>query len=307
MTKTTEQLAVECGFKVFDGKIVAADDGISGKVTKSLEAFHRAVIRYYFENAEPVGEVTDAAETYDGYSAIIDTGALLLKPGTKLFTAPMPAQAPVDYLEELPAVIAELKDGSNWLSGKHNLYSYSRAPKIAATILSALDGTSLFELVKELQGAHKWKREGFGHWKDASSTDNDAPFQAAKILSQMLAVAPAPPNHIPDATKMIRDIAWQLIPSADHCGLIRFMSQRQYDLQPDNIKKWYQPYRCPACIDNDALKAKLIECRPSVKADLIRWEQFLLRKAGACNQCDHDETQRVHELLTAIDALKGGE
>jgi hypothetical protein len=36
----------------------------------------------------PVGEVIDAAESYDGYTAMIDTGDLLLPKGAKLYTTP---------------------------------------------------------------------------------------------------------------------------------------------------------------------------------------------------------------------------
>lgn len=48
-------------------------------------------------------------------------------------------------------------------------------------------------------------------------------------------------------TAEVEAFAWQLRSDADPCGLLKYMSQRIYELQPDKIKKWYQPYRCANC------------------------------------------------------------
>lgn len=94
--------------------------------------------------------------------------------------------------EELFGLVAELKGGSNWLRGKHNAYSYSRAPKIAADVLSALADLNLRDLIGQLRDADKWEREGFGHFKDVQMFENNAPFKAADILDQMLYTTPQP-------------------------------------------------------------------------------------------------------------------
>lgn len=86
-------------------------------------------------------------------------------------------------------VVAELRDGSNWLSGKHGVYSYQRVPKIAAGVLEALEGFTVTALIEQLRDAHDWKREGFGHYKDVTMAANDAPFRAANLLEQVAGMA----------------------------------------------------------------------------------------------------------------------
>ncbi len=53
--------------------------------------------------------------------------------------------------------------------------------------------------------------------------------------------------------------------------------------------------------------AKLLQqCRSSVAFDLREMERLILRKGDACNQCDHDEANRLLKLLEAIDARGEG-
>lgn len=70
--------------------------------------------------------------------------------------------------EQVVQLVEELESGSNWLSGKHNVYSYNRQPKIAAMLLKALVEQGLPELLSELRKPHDWKLEGFGHYKDVT-------------------------------------------------------------------------------------------------------------------------------------------
>ena len=52
--------------------------------------------------------------------------------------------------EYVVQLIEELGAGSNWLSGKHNVYSYNRQPKIAAMFIKAFAEQGLLELIAEL-------------------------------------------------------------------------------------------------------------------------------------------------------------
>ena len=54
----------------------------------------------------------------------------------------------------------------------------------------------------------------------------------------------------------------------------------------------------------ERLKAKLIECRSSVKFYCNDYDRFMLRKEPHANQCDRDEQKRLHDLLDWIDALE---
>ncbi len=57
----------------------------------------------------------------------------------------------------------------------------------------------------------------------------------------------------------------------------------------------------------NAEDAKLLQqCRSSVAFDLREMERLILRKGEACNQCDHDEANRLLKLLEAIDARGEG-
>ena len=91
--------------------------------------------------------------------------------------------------EQILALAKELKSGSNWLSGKHNVYSYNRAPKIAALFLEAIAEYSIQHLVTALRDAHKWKLEGFGHYKDVTMSESDAPFMASDVIEASISAA----------------------------------------------------------------------------------------------------------------------
>ena len=84
--------------------------------------------------------------------------------------------------EQVVQLIAEIESGSNWLSGKHNVYSYKRQPKIAAMFLKSFVEQGLPELIAELRKPEDWKLEGFGHFKDVTMSKSDAPFRAADML-----------------------------------------------------------------------------------------------------------------------------
>lgn len=88
--------------------------------------------------------------------------------------------------EQILALVKELKSGSNWLRGKHDFYSYNRAPKLAALVLEAVAELGLGSLVLALRDSHKWKLEGFGHFKDVTVSDSDAPFRAADLIESEL-------------------------------------------------------------------------------------------------------------------------
>lgn len=88
--------------------------------------------------------------------------------------------------EEVEGVVKELRNGSNWLSGKHDVYSYSKAPKQAADLINVLSAISIPELIVKLRSSESWKIEGFGHWKDCTATRSDAPLRAADLLEEML-------------------------------------------------------------------------------------------------------------------------
>lgn len=119
--------------------------------------------------------------------------------------------------EEVQEVISELRGGSNWLCGNYDVYSYNRYPKIAANVLSALEGMAIGKLVSELQLPHKWRREGFGHYKDVTTDISDAPFKAAKILTHMLYTTPQPsPAATPEGWKAgVEAVAKMLDKKAD--------------------------------------------------------------------------------------------
>lgn len=93
--------------------------------------------------------------------------------------------------EDVVQLIEELGAGSNWLSGKYNVYSYNRQPKIAAMFLKAFAEQGLLELIAELRKPHDWKIEGFGHFKDAKTAPSDAPFRAADVLERFADLARA--------------------------------------------------------------------------------------------------------------------
>ena len=93
--------------------------------------------------------------------------------------------------EDVVQLIEELGAGSNWLSGKYNVYSYNRQPKIAAMFLKAFAEQGLLELIAELRKPHDWKIEGFGHFKDAKTSPSDAPFRAADVLEHFATVSRA--------------------------------------------------------------------------------------------------------------------
>lgn len=91
--------------------------------------------------------------------------------------------------EQIIALAKELKSGSNWLSGKHDVYSYNRAPKVAALVLEAIAEYNIQHLVTVLRDANKWKLEGFGHFKDVTMSENDAPFRAADVIEATINAA----------------------------------------------------------------------------------------------------------------------
>ena len=93
--------------------------------------------------------------------------------------------------EDVVQLIEELGAGSNWLSGKHNVYSYNRQPKIAAMFLKAFAEQGLLELIAELRKPHNWKIEGFGNYKDVKMHQSDAPFRAASALEHFADLARA--------------------------------------------------------------------------------------------------------------------
>lgn len=89
--------------------------------------------------------------------------------------------------KEAEGIVKELRNGSNWLSGKHNVYSYCRAPKQAADIISVLSEISIPELIVKLRSSESWAIEGYGHWKDCKASKSDAPLRAAEMLEKILA------------------------------------------------------------------------------------------------------------------------
>ena len=94
--------------------------------------------------------------------------------------------------EEILALAGELKDGSNWLGGKHNIYSYNRSPKQAAAMLEVLAEISIDDLIAALRAPEAWRIEGYGHFKDATSNPSDAPFLAADVIESFYHAARKP-------------------------------------------------------------------------------------------------------------------
>lgn len=86
--------------------------------------------------------------------------------------------------EEIDNLVKELRNGSNWLSGKHNVFSYNMAPKRAANLIEILSEISIPEIIAELRATNEWRIEGYGHWKDCTTSRSDAPNRAADVLEE---------------------------------------------------------------------------------------------------------------------------
>lgn len=87
--------------------------------------------------------------------------------------------------ENMDNLVKELRNGSNWLSGKHNVFSYNRAPKQAANLIEILSEISIPEIIAELRATNEWRIEGYGHWKDCTTSKSDAPNRAADVLEEL--------------------------------------------------------------------------------------------------------------------------
>ena len=88
--------------------------------------------------------------------------------------------------EEAKDIVKELRNGANWLSGTSNVYSYNKAPKQAADLIDVLSEISIPDLIINLRSSYSWKIEGYGHWKDCTTTRSDAPLRAAEMLEKIL-------------------------------------------------------------------------------------------------------------------------
>ena len=62
---------------------------------------------------------------------------------------------------------------------------------------------------------------------------------------------------------------------------------------------------CERIAERDALQAKLIECRPSVKFHNNDYARFMLRKRPPVNTPDVEEEKRLGDLLDYLDELAG--
>lgn len=87
--------------------------------------------------------------------------------------------------EESEGIVKELRNGSNWLIGRNNVYSYNKAPKQAADLINVLSEISIPDLIVKLRSSESWKIEGHGHWKDCTTTKSDAPLRAADLLEML--------------------------------------------------------------------------------------------------------------------------
>lgn len=139
---------------------------------------------------EPVAEVVPIKDESGFISIkwILTPDGMLRRPmmyGDGLFTA-----------DQLLALAGELKNGSNWLGGRSNVYSYNRAPKQAAALLEVLAEISIGDLLAALRAPEAWRIEGYGHFKDVTSKPSDAPFRAADVIEAFYHAARKPLEEI---------------------------------------------------------------------------------------------------------------
>jgi len=87
--------------------------------------------------------------------------------------------------EEITTLVKELKNGSNWLSATHGVFSYSKAPKQAHQLLEILSETTIPDIIKELRASTEWRIEGYGSWKDCTTRKSNAPAVAADTLEKL--------------------------------------------------------------------------------------------------------------------------